>query len=336
MISTMFPPSRHIPWEQLHARIKDGIPFVHRIPSPHVNVTYVDIRVSENGTELAMCVPYFLDPKIISSPLADLDISLSGINSERIITIKSRLPNLFHELYNFFVSIIDKIQLNNANPFDAINETLDGWQDLLKTRTILSEEAQLGLRGELYTLRMLVPHLADQALAAWMGPQNQPHDFRLGALELEVKATTGALHAHIINGLGQLDSSPERRLFVFSLRLAPAGALAGTTLPQEINRTRLALAQSLRVRFDQIIHDRFGYRDEHSDLYNIRLQLADKAYLIPVDSNCPRLSMSLLFAIPHRGRISDVHYRANFEGLGFPEGSQEFVSIISGANPPSD
>lgn len=327
-------PSRHIAWEQLQERIREGIPFVHRIPAPHPALPSVDIRVSENGRELSMWVPCAVPEESIVSPLVEIDISLIPTPAGQMIEIKTRLPILFQEIYSFFVSVIDKIQLDNANPFAAINETLERWRELLKTRAILSEEAQLGLRGELHLLRTLVLAIGDHALAAWTGPQNQPHDFRVGDLELEVKTTCGAVHAHIINGLGQLEPSPGHRLYVFSLRLAPAGAMAGTTLPDDIENTRLALGMA-QGKFDKIIRDRFGYRKEHAGFYTRRLQLADKACLIPVDESCPRLSAPLLASVPHRGRIGDVRYRVNFEGLGVPEGSGEFDAIISGAVPES-
>jgi hypothetical protein len=333
MTSFTQPPSRHIAWEQLQERLKEGVPFVHRVSAPNPSRLSVDIRVSENGKELSLWVPCAVPEQKIDSPLIEIAFSLILTERGPMIEIKTRLPILFQEIYSFFVSVIDKIQLDNANPFAAINETLEGWRELLKTRAILSEEAQLGLRGELHLLRMLVGVIGDEALAAWTGPQNQPHDFRIRDLELEVKTTCGAVHAHIINGLGQMEPSPGHRLYVFSLRMAPAGAMAGTTLPDDIEHTRLALGLSVQVRFEHLIRDRFGYRKEHAGFYIRRLQLADKACLIPVDESCPRLSAPLLASVPHRGLISDVRYRINFEGLGFPEGSQEFQAIISGECP---
>lgn len=333
MISYTQVPSRHIAWEQLQERIKEGIPFVHRISAPSPELPDVDIRVSENGKELAMWVSCLVLEETIVSPLVEIDISLILTPTGQMIQIKTDLPILFQEIYSFFVSVSDKIQLDHIAPFAAINETLEGWRELLKTRTILSEEAQLGLRGELYLLRRLALYIGDHALAAWIGPQNQPHDFRVGDIELEVKATCGVIHAHIINGLAQLEPSPGHRLYIFSIRMAPAGAMSGTTLPDDIENTRLSLGLAAQGVFQKVIRDRFGYREEYASFYTQRLQIADKVFLIPVDESCPRLSAPLLASVPHRGCISDVRYRANFEGLGFPDGSIEFLAILSKANP---
>ena len=322
-------PSRHIAWEQLHERIREGVPFVHRIPAPAPELSHVDILVSEKGKELAMWVPWADAQEIVVSPLAEIDISVVPTLAGKMLQIRTDLPVLFQAIYGFFVSVSDKIQLDSATPLSAINETLDGWRELLRTRALLSEERQLGLRGELHLLRMLALVVGDHALAAWTGPLGQPHDFRIGDLELEAKATCGAVHAHIISSLQQMEASPGHRLYVFSLRMAPAGAMAGTTLPDDIERTRTALGSAAQIGFDKTIRDKCGYRTEHAALYSLRLQLAGPSYMIPVDESCPRLSTSLLASVPHRGRISDVRYRANFEGLGFAEGSPEFEAIVS-------
>lgn len=323
---------RHLAWEQLKDRIKDGIPFVYRIPSPTTDGPSIDILVSELGAELSMWIPCTTPMTPPPSPLVEIDISLITTPTGQKIEIKTRLASLFQEIYSFFVSISDKIQLNQADPFAAVHETLDGWRELLKTRAILSEEAQLGLRGELHILRMLTTIIGDQALAAWTGPQKQPHDFRIGAVELEAKATTGVTHTHIINGLRQLEPSPGHRLYVYSMRFAPAGAKAGTTLSEDIEATRAELGSAARIRFDAIIKEHFGYRNEHSVHYRLNLQVAGTTQLILVDDSCPRLTVPLIQSIPHRGRISDVSYRANFEGLGFSVGISEFYDVISSAH----
>jgi hypothetical protein len=317
----------------LQIRIKEGVPFVHRVPALKSHVSPIDIRVSENGKELSMWVPSLESEETIVSPLAEIDISLFQLKSERFIVVKTDHPILFQEIYGFFVSVIDKIHIEDLDIHSAINETLEAWRELLKARAILSDEVQLGLRGELHVLRALISFIGDEALSAWIGPQNQPHDFRYKDIELEVKATTSAVHSHIINGLAQLEASPGRRLYVFSLRLTPAGAMAGTTLPDDIELTKLALGLTVQGRFEQIIRKHFGYRTEHAALYTRRLQIADKACLISVDDSCPRLSAPLLASVPHRNSISDVRYRVNFEGLGFSEGSNEFHTILSGCRP---
>jgi hypothetical protein len=321
--------SRHISWEQLSQRIGEGVPFVQRVPSPTGDAPAIDIRVAERGDALALWIPCAGEGKITLSPLAALDIRLITTRAGQVIEISTRTPVLFQEIYGFFVSVTDKIQLHGTDPFVALEETVDAWRELLKALATLSEEAQLGLRGELYFLRMLASHLGDRALTAWAGPQRQPHDFRAGKSEFEVKTTRGVNHVHVINGLGQLQASPGRSLYVFSMRMAPAGTGPGTTLPDDIAQTRGLLTPTGRLRFGRILRTHYGYLEEHADWYPLRLQLAAEPYLIPVDSSCPRITADMLSASPHMGRLSDVRYRANFEGLGFADGSPAYDAVLS-------
>jgi Putative PD-(D/E)XK family member, (DUF4420) len=320
--------SRHITWEQLQARIREGIPFVHRIPAPNPTVPALEIRMSELGQELALWLPCTGSGKAVLSPLAEIDIDVIQTTTGQMIEIRTRSESLYQEIYNFFVSVIDKVQLNGVDPFVALSETIEGWRELLKARVILSEEAQLGLRGELNLLRRLISVIGDNALMAWTGPQRQPHDFRFGEIEIEVKVTRGSKHRHIINGLAQLEASPSHRLYVYSLCLAPAGAEAGTTLSDDIGSTREMLQPIAQDRFRRILKDHFGYRQEHSFYYQQPMQLANKPLLIVVDAGCPRLTSELIGSVPHRERIDDVQYRANFEGLGFQDGSVEFQAVF--------
>jgi hypothetical protein len=325
----MIPASRHISWEELSARIALGIPFVHRIPAPAAGSPPIDIRVSEHGEELALWLPAEGSGTLSVFPLATVAIEVLPMPASQVIEIRTRTPALFQEIYGFFVSVSDKIQLNHADPFAALAETVEAWRDLLRAQAILSEEAQLGLRGELHFMRQLIGQIGDMALTAWTGPLRQPHDFRVGGSEFEVKTTRSVNHVHVVNGLRQLEPSPDRDLYIFSLRMAPAGAHAGTTLPEEIIQTRQLLSPAARLRLDRILRTHYGYVAEHADWYPQRIQPAGPARLVPVDASCPRITAGMLSDIPHGDRISDVRYRINLEGLGYLEGSVPYHAVLT-------
>lgn len=320
--------SRHIGWEDLRLRIQNGIPFVHRIPSIDGLAPDVDIWVSEFGKELALRVHCYGVVKPKESPLEEIKIAMVHTLEGVMLEVRTSTLSLYQEMYSFFVSVADKIQLNGVLPIAAVEETLEGWRELLRTRTSLSEEVQLGLRGELYFLRILIEKLGDEALSAWVGPQRQPHDFRFGKKEFEVKATSGPRHAHIINGFAQLQPSLEHDLFVFSLRFAPSGLNFGTTLSEDIHLTRDLLSNDVRIKLDIILREYFSYRPEHSPSYPKRLQLVNSPLVIPVDEQCPKLNDELLSGVPHRERIKDIRYFADFEGLGFREGMPSYSRLF--------
>lgn len=320
--------TRHITWEELSARIAAGIPFTHRIPAPDGNANALDLRVSEHGEELALWIPIESGGTALMPPLAAMAIEVRTVDGTRVIEIRTRTPSLFQEIYGFFISVCDKIQLNRVDPIAALEETVEAWRDLLRAQAVLSEDVQLGLRGELYFLRQLASSHADDALSAWTGPQRQPHDFRIGSNEFEVKTTRGIHAVHVIHGLRQLEPSPDHQLFIFSLRLAPAGAKAGTTLPEEIDLTRKLLGPAGRLRLDMILRNRYGYLAEHAQWYPQRLQLAAPPYLVPVDALCPRITQDMLAAAPNAARLSDVRYRVNLEGLGFRYGTEQYKAAL--------
>lgn len=325
--------SRHITWEQLKERIQAGIPFVHRIPSPDGEGPTLDILVSEFGAELSLRVSCRNTDKPELSKLEELEVRQISTVSGPMLEVQTHARILYQEIYGFFVSVADKVQLDNKEALEAIEETLEGWRELIKTQAILSEEAQLGLRGELYFLRSLLKSSGSKALIAWVGPERQPHDFRIGTLEFEVKTTRGTSHTHIINGLTQLEASPNHSLFIFSMRLSPAGANAGTTLPEDIEKTRESLDQKGKIQFDRILRTHFNYRPEHASYYKLRLQLADTPLIVPVDTSCPRLTNELLSSVPLRSKIHNVSYFANLDGLGYAENSEKFTTLMASANP---
>lgn len=321
--------SRHVTWHDLSQRISVGVPFVHRVPSPTATAPSIDIDIAENGAELRMWLPCSPTANISVSPLKDVEIVVAKRAGKYGIEISTRSRILYQEIYNFFVSVIDKVHLDGVAPEIAVEETVERWRELLRSQLIMSEEAQLGLFGELWLLKRLCSKFGESALHAWTGPLRESHDFRIGSAEFEVKTTRGGTHSHLINGLNQLEPSGGRALYLLSIRVELAGAGAGTTLPDEIRSVDESLPVTVRSRFGRVLRDVYGYDATHDSMYQTRLQVADSPRLIPVLEDCPRLTRPMLSQIPLLDRLSEVRYRANFEGLGFPEGSTVFETLLS-------
>lgn len=320
--------SRHLPWHDLQQRILQGVPFVHRIPSLIVGTPPSDISIAEGGEEIRIWLPCGAAAKLLISPLKDIDFAVVKRQQEYGIEIRSRARVLFQEIYNFFVSIVDKIHLESRAPEIAVEETVERWRELLRSQMLMSDEVQLGLYGELWLLKQLSAKFGDLALDAWTGPHRQSHDFRIGNVEFEVKATRGNTHVHVINGLNQLEPSGGRDLYLLSLRVELAGAGSGTTLPEEIFETGKILSKLAHMRFLRLLREAYGYDPVHDSSYQTRLQLADSPRLIPVLDTCPRLTRDMLSQVPLIERIGDVRYRANFEGLGIPQDDSMFSEIL--------
>lgn len=118
--------------------------------------------------------------------------------------------------------------------------------ELALKRMTLSDEAILGLLGELYVLRTLlaaaVPASRRELLDAWRGYEGRGPDFAMEGRRLEVKCTLSEESRHHIQGLSQVDPSRDGtgqpaetlRLISLGLRTAPPGEEGFLSLPQVV------------------------------------------------------------------------------------------------------
>jgi hypothetical protein len=196
---------------------------------------------------------------------------------------------------------------------------------------MLSEEKQTGLAGELWMLERLFAFSAGGALDAWTGPRGEAHDFRVGEREFEVKATRTERRVHSISSPTQLVPSPGMELFLLSVQFAGAGAAGGASLAERVRAARELFEPFGRAaEFDSLLLAKYGIGEATAGHYRERVQLRSKPYLVPVTPTFPSLREDDILAIPREGmeRISDVRYRLDVSGLGFPDGSPEFLAIL--------
>lgn len=113
-------------------------------------------------------------------------------------------------------------------------------------RAALSNQALVGLAGELFAIARLVetlPHRSAQVLAGWFGSVPSSRDLQLGTVGVEIKTTSGPDSVHHIQGLHQIepglsvDDVPETHLFLLSIGIEwlPAAALAGQSIPDLVD-----------------------------------------------------------------------------------------------------
>jgi hypothetical protein len=230
------------------------------------------------------------------------------------------------------------MQLKNVSFAEAFEEAVKTWRELLRGLGRMSEEAELGLFGELLTLGLLAGRLGPSAVDHWTGPTHDPHDFRVRRNELEVKTTARSSRIHIINGLGQLTPSMDCRLYVVSWQLERAGPAAGETLAERIADVRNALRPQAGAidRFDQLLLDGTTWRDEDARLFPIRWRARNDPRLVSVDADCPRITADVLspgLPGPLAALISDVQYDINFEGRGVPLTTWLLEHVLGQAEP---
>lgn len=187
---------------------------------------------------------------------------------------------------------------------------LSDWQQLLRRLSPqgLSDEAQLGIWGELWVLReVLAPVIGiGDAISSWRGPMGADQDFQMGAVCMEVK--TSAAH-----GLDRIPVASERQLEVPEDVVLVLVGLSldarighGETLGDMIRVVRSAAAEAghLSMLDDRLDSSGCGVEDPHlygETGYSVRS-------LLPflVGPGFPRLVSTDLPV-----GVSDVRYRVS-------------------------
>jgi hypothetical protein len=219
------------------------------------------------------------------------------------------------EIHPILCSIADRIQLEREDFTHAVDAALAGVEQILAGRKGLSRKKRVGLFGELTVLCSLAAATnAAVAFKAWRGPDNEEHDFGLEETDLEVKTTTTEDRAHWITNLKQLVRSTRRPLHLLSIQITAAGAENGRTLPEMVGLAREIVGTPV-AELNKSLED-YGYYDIHADLYTEDWRLRSTPAFYLVDDQFPALTTERLFsAVPDAGRVVDLRYRVNVDGL---------------------
>jgi Putative PD-(D/E)XK family member, (DUF4420) len=232
----------------------------------------------------------------------------------------------------FVETVVDAVQLHEAEVPDAIQTSMRLFRRLLRDVKLASREKIVGLLGELWVLNRLIDVQGAQALDAWTGPRGEAHDFRTGDAELEVKTTTKQRRVHVIHGLDQLEPSVGADLYLVSIQLAAGGGAADAfTLSEWLVATRERLDGTGRVEaFDQILLDHYGLAREDAGRYRDSYRLRSDPVLIEIHDGVPHLTHTDLEMVsrPEMQRVGEVDYGLDVEGLGVADGSPEFEVIL--------
>lgn len=223
--------------------------------------------------------------------------------------------DMHYEAYVLMESIVDQLRAG-ASFRKAVSESLESLKDLLASRKRLTDEKVAGLIGELLVFSQILSRDAeDAAIAGWLGPLAEEHDFGLAAFDAEVKTTKSESRVHVIGTETQLEPIPGRPLYLVSIQITRAGAaIAGFSLPSLISDIRAQLRQGLRT-FDSALEG-LGWRDADADLYRTRWQLRSvpRAYL--VDEEFPAITSARLDrVVPQRPLVAGVTYRVDVTHL---------------------
>jgi len=164
------------------------------------------------------------------------------------------LACLLPALNETFTAVADdlahEVEVSPHDALGSVQRTLEKWRRFWGLeRTVLTEEAELGLFGEMWFIDQWAP--AESAVAAWTGPDGNLHDFVWPSVSVEVKTTRSSDGSgkHRIANLDQLADPRSGRLLLFSLQVSEDAA-ASNSLNSVIDRLHAKLVN----RPDLLMH----------------------------------------------------------------------------------
>ena len=257
----------------------------------------------------------------LRTPATGSVIDVSAYRMIRTDIVEEPAKGIEYEAYSLLQAVTDQLQQGDDLE-RALHVALDAFRGLLARAPRLSEDQEIGLFGELVALDRLIDGVGEtKALAAWLGPRAEEHDFVLGEADVEVKTTRSERRIHVIHGLGQLTPTPGRPLHLMSVQVTGAGAAGnGQTLPELIERIRRRL-RSGRTVFDDGLTD-CGWEDAQADrLYTTRLLVRSEPRFYTVDEVFPAITSAGLSRIVTRPElVRSIDYRIDVTDLE-PEGT---------------
>ena len=301
--------------------------------TPESLAAYIDAGIpnEQRLAETPVCILGIDPPRgelTLRTPATDSDIDVSAYRMIRTdlleepgdetvwfrVTVEAE--GIEYEAYSLLQSVVDQLQRGDDME-RALHEVLKAYRGLLSRAPRLSEDQEIGLFGELLALDRLIDGLGEaEALAAWLGPQAEEHDFVLEDYDVEVKTTRSERRTHVIHGIAQLTPTPGRPLRLMSVQLTRAGASTnGTTLPGLIERIRSRLRGGLTA-FDDSLAD-VGWEDARADrLYTARLLLRSEPRFYIVDDDFPAITSAGLAGILARPElVRGIDYRIDVTDL---------------------
>lgn len=208
-------------------------------------------------------------------------------------------------------------QVNDRQLLQLFLGRIKAWQEFMhQTRAeVLGPEAEIGLAGELWFLRLLLKKglPGSMVLDAWRGPLDGLHDFLIGSGAVEVK-TTAATHGFpaTVGSLAQLDPTLVCPLFLAGIRFV-LGA-GGETLPEIVDDIACSLGDipESAGRFETLVL-RWGFLRAFSDQYTRRFLHSDTRIML-VDHEFPSLTRDNVYH-----SITKVRYELDLDLVPAPD-----------------
>jgi len=181
---------------------------------------------------------------------------------------------------------------SRADGLVALGDAMRRWLNFLRiARKGLSPESQLGLWGELDTLRRTARVNGwGNAIHAWAGPSHAPQDFNFGSWAVEVKTSLHPRQGVKIASLEQLSDAPWDALYLLHKTVKLVDPTEAPTLKRVVQLIRedLPAGERILIEFESLLHAA-GYHIAHENRYGKQGISQESATLYQIQSGFPRI-----------------------------------------------
>ena len=187
------------------------------------------------------------------------------------------------------------------------------WSNVFKrgANTLLSEDEQLGLYGELTFLKDLCESTnlsVDEIVNSWKGAIKEDKDFQLKNRAVEIKSSSKQDKVVEISNIRQLDESGLEALYLHHYEFARTVG-GKNTLPDKVNEIREIVKESPAYDVFEDLLISVAYFDKDASEYTKSYTLIED-YTYLVGANFPRIVASM---VPG---ITEVKYKVNLGNCG--------------------
>lgn len=304
-------------WKSFHeSYIEVGVSSLHK--SGDVDGAPI-LFVDSGARRIGLWLPCEHRPHHLPPSSNVLDISAVHTQGTLAIEVSTTARECYEAFYSLARDIVARRESGTA-ALAAVTDAIEAWRDLLRDSEPLTPEDEVGLWGELWFLRWLQQRGIAPTLELWTGPLADPHDFRVGGYELEIKTSTSPRRSHSISSLEQLQASDGHDLAVISMLIAQTDDGSGTSIRDLARLIREQLPASSQTRFAELLRDRRFPID--NDQNRVRsFVLRSEPLFVPVDLDFPALTRSGLTTALGDARLLRIlkaSYTVNLEGMGRP------------------
>lgn len=287
----------------------------------------VSIFIHPDTPEMGLRVHDTGDARLPQTNLRHVVTRATLYNGAKCLEVVVTVAWLFRDAYPLLCSIADRVQLDGMRPSEAVRLSLQQLSLLLRQSSTLSREEEIGLMGELLTLKGLIDDLgAAEAVGSWLGGKNEEHDFRLSEADLEVKTTTAEQRSHWITSLTQLVATIERPLWLVSHQLTEAGSGGGSGLPDLIESVRRNVGSGSARDALEVGLEGARWSDDLVSHCTTRWTKRAESRAYAVGGDFPRLTPAQFAALDIDAvRVSEVKYRINLDGLPHTEAPPSMI-----------